>query len=47
MTKYTNEQWEKLSREEKREALLKFQEPENIYNKEYININVIDKQRFN
>ena len=31
--KYTNQQWEKLTREQQRQAILNFQEPASIYKK--------------
>ena len=34
--KYSNDQWQKLTREEKREALLKFQEPDSIFKPYYV-----------
>lgn len=33
MPKLTKEQWSKLTREEKRQAVLEFREPQNIYEK--------------
>lgn len=32
--KLTREEWDKLSREEKREALIRFEEPDSLYQKE-------------
>jgi len=34
MNKLTNEQWEQLTREEKREALIEHREPASIYKKQ-------------
>ena len=37
--KLTNREWDKLTKEEKREAIINFQEPENIVTEEkYLNL---------
>jgi hypothetical protein len=43
--KLTYEQWEKLDREEKKQAILEFREPENI-KRSFTTVDRIDKDRF-
>ncbi len=46
MDKLTFTEWEQLSREEKKQAILEFKEPENIRQQTKVSVNWLDKNRF-
>jgi hypothetical protein len=46
MKKFTLEEFEKLSKEEKRKAIIEFREPSQIYSSKYMNIKKIDQDNY-
>lgn len=45
LTKFTPEQWAKMSREERSQAVINFQEPDTLYNPERIDNRMFRKEK--